>query len=760
MEKRQLSLGLAGLALLTAAMFFDALFAGGPKVVGAGNGDVLMQFLPWREFGFHELAKGHLALWNPHIYGGAPYFGGMQSALLYPPNWLYLALPLPLAVNWGVALNDWLLGAFMLMWALRRGLHPFAAFVSGVLAMYCAPYFLHVAAGHLANLSAMPWIPLIFLAIDEWLLSERLRWCLLGMFAIAMQVFAGHPEYVYFTAIIATVYALVRLAGKDCNRVAAAAGLLAMGAGGALLSAVQLAAGMQAAAETLRGQALPYRLASMLGFPPENLVTLLAPGFFGDMAHQPYWGRWIFWEANAFMGVLGFALAIYGAMRRDITGKAALLLAVAASLLLALGDNTPLYRLLYEWLPLFDRFRGTAKFMALAVLPLTLLAGYGLDRMLRERTVRLTAIAGGAAVAAALCAGAFLVRSSDWSGVMAAMEATGQSYIDPVRNANPGFIALGQAFASLGLLFAGLTLAVGVCAAFWVRREPRAAIVLGALAVAEVFAFARMQRPMSDSVQAVPAQVASVLAADPGDYRILNFPQPDSAMSLHAYDVWGYDPNVTRRYAELVEWLGGGDPAAATQYGNFHRLHALLSMLRLKYLIAREGGELRILQGEKAPLPHLQLVGSYRVARQRDEILHAMGETGFDPRREVILEQDPRPAPVATSSPGSARVLRQGTDFLEVEADLAAPSVLLVTDAWASGWRARALPGSVQQHYEIMPADYALQGIALQSGHHVLRLEYAPAAFRIGAIVSLAAWLAWIVALSLVVRRARPFAHA
>ena len=49
--------------------------------------------------------------------------------------------------------------------------------------LYCAPYFLHVAAGHLGNLSAMAWIPLIFLAIEEWFATERLKWCLLGMLA-------------------------------------------------------------------------------------------------------------------------------------------------------------------------------------------------------------------------------------------------------------------------------------------------------------------------------------------------------------------------------------------------------------------------------------------------------------------------------------------------------------------------------------------------------------------------------------------------
>src|ERR1700736_5406319 len=80
---------LALLLALTLAMFGDVLFVGSTRVVGHPITDLYLQFLPWRDFGFRELAKGNLALWNPHIFGGAPYFGAMQAALLYPPNCLF-----------------------------------------------------------------------------------------------------------------------------------------------------------------------------------------------------------------------------------------------------------------------------------------------------------------------------------------------------------------------------------------------------------------------------------------------------------------------------------------------------------------------------------------------------------------------------------------------------------------------------------------------------------------------------------------------
>src|SRR5438105_4220848 len=98
-------LPLAGLFALALLMFFDVLFAGGTRVLGMQGADMYLQFVAWRDFGFRELAHGNLALWNPHIYSGAPYFGGMQAALLYPPNVIFLILPLAAAINWSVALH-------------------------------------------------------------------------------------------------------------------------------------------------------------------------------------------------------------------------------------------------------------------------------------------------------------------------------------------------------------------------------------------------------------------------------------------------------------------------------------------------------------------------------------------------------------------------------------------------------------------------------------------------------------------------------
>jgi len=742
--------GLGGLAVLVLAMFGDTLVGANPRLLGVAGADIHQQFLPWRDFGFTELAHGNLALWNPYIYAGAPFFGGMQSALLYPVNWLHLILPLPLATNWTIALDLWLLGAFVFLWARQRNLHPFAGFVAGALAMFGAPAFLRVYPGHSTAIAAMPWAALLFLAIDGWLATRRPAWCLLGMLAVAMQVFAGHPQYVYYTALAAACYSLARLAEPRERRLGAAAGLLSFYAGGALLAALQLVAGMQATAESVRGQALPQFFTGSFGFPPENLVTLVAPGFFGDLVAHPYWGRWYLWEASAFMGVCGLALAVYGAAGK-VPGKAAIILTAVVCALLALGEYTPLYRLLYEWLPYFDRFRGSAKFIFLAALLIAVLAAHGLDRILREGVSK-RALWAGVAAAIILAVGAAAVREIDWRSPTHAVLASGQSYADPKLLGSGAFAGASQAFAALGLTLGGATLIAAIAVGAWTRREPRAAFLLGALAVAEVFAFARLHRPTFDGHGIVIAEVRDLLAAHPGDYRILNLRWPNTGMLTRTLDAWGYDPAVTRRYAELVHWMEGGQPDQATQYMDFRTFNPLLSMLRVKYVVHIEGSAIRIETLPVEPLRRIELVGTYRLKSGRDAVLGAMAEPSFDPRKEVILERPPQPEPVSGSG-GHATVVREGTDFLEIEAELPQPAVLLVTDAWTQSWRAVSLdPG---RSYELMPADYALRAVALDRGHHRLRLEYAPGGLRAAAVVSAIAWAAWVAAAVVFLRRLR-----
>jgi hypothetical protein len=191
-------------------MFADVLITS-HHVVASESTDLAMQFVPWREFGFGQLRQGNLPLWNPHIFGGTPYFAGFQAALLYPPNWLHLILPIGLAINWIVALHVFLAGYFTYLWCRGRAIGDGGSILAGVMFMFSGPYFLHIYAGHLPHICVMVWIPLMLLSLDKMADTRDWRWCLLGVGATALQILAGHPQYVYYTGIALSIYVALRL---------------------------------------------------------------------------------------------------------------------------------------------------------------------------------------------------------------------------------------------------------------------------------------------------------------------------------------------------------------------------------------------------------------------------------------------------------------------------------------------------------------------------------------------------------------------
>jgi len=199
------------MAFLVPALFFDVFFFGTDRVISAPGADISQQFIHWRHYGFSELCSGNLPLWNPHIFAGTPFMAGFQSALFYPLNWIYCFSPLVTAINGSIALHLFLMGSFMHVWLIYRRFHPAAALAGGTMVMFSGPYFLHVYAGHLSNLCAMVWAPLIFLAVDglrrnfnqsKIHLDAIFRWTSLGAGSVAMQILAGHPQITYYTLII------------------------------------------------------------------------------------------------------------------------------------------------------------------------------------------------------------------------------------------------------------------------------------------------------------------------------------------------------------------------------------------------------------------------------------------------------------------------------------------------------------------------------------------------------------------------------
>ena len=752
---------LAALALL---MFIDVLVHPHRLLSQTGT-DLSGQFIPWRDFGFSQLRHGHIPLWNPYIYGGVPYVGGFQSALFYPLNWLHLVLPLAFAINLLIALHVFLSGAFMYLWASRRGLNPQASVVSGALLMFCGAGFLHIYAGHLPNLYSMPWVPLLFLVVDE--LAEHARtqrdWiksCLIGAGALAMQILAGHPQYVFYTGVSVLLYGAFRL-WKCEQRWRLILGLGCVYGSGVALSAVQLFTGLAASGQSVRSLGTPFEFASMFSLPPENFLTWVAPGVFGDMIGCPYWGRGYLWEMSLFIGISSLVLAIYGAIESAKPLRRHLAAMVLVLLLLALGSHTPLLQFLYHAVPGFNQFRGSSKFIWQASTFLALLAGVGLHTLSKDER-RLRGLSIGLWIGTvALAALAWTVRSggSFWQDFSTSLYASEESYLSQTLVADPTFGSRIALHASWALLIAAGTLAL--VAILMMTNPKRRAWSIGILAVVEVFAFARYSRATSDMNQVRSTATAHYFQSHPGDYRVLNLETPNEGLMTHVPDLWGNDPGVSLRYAQFMAFTQGDPVDQATQYQAFKKFPLLYRLLRLRYVAA--GGHIaKVFPEYEETLPQAFLVHQAVVAPNKGDLLKAMTAPTFDPEWQVALETQPSPSPLPLPTgdvKDAVRILERSTDHFVIEAEATTPAVLVVTEGFDKDWRARPLPGSSQASYQVMPANYILRGIPLAAGHHKIRLEYAPKAFRLGAWITVIALLGYLGAVAWV-WKSRPSPNA
>jgi hypothetical protein len=720
-------------------MFADVLFDPGVVLSETGQ-DIFLQFIPWRTFGFTELARGHLPLWNPHLFSGAPFLGGFQSALLYPLNLVHLLLPVSSAINLVIALHVFLTGFFMYGWARWRGLHPLAATVAGAMLMFSGPVFLHVYPGHLPNLCTMAWAPLIFLAVDRLLDQVTLRWTLIGAAAIALQVLAGHPQYAFYTGVAVILYLGVHAAVTRRGRVLSAGAVIAMYLGGGLIAAQQILAGLAAVSESVR-ERLPFDFVKMFSFPPENLLTLLVPDFFGGLAVDTYWGRGFLWEMSLFAGAVGLMCAVYGAWRGGRSDRYVSLWMTMVLFVLALGVHTPLLGFLYDFVPGFATFRGTSKFLFPLMLFLAMLAGGGVDRLSRETRPAgawLSVVAGVAILLG--IAGVVLTTSGAgfedaWRAMMSAVRTTGEAKL-PVDVYGASQFA-GEAIqrASASMFRGAATLAVLSAILYWGRGRRWLAPAAALLCVAELFVFARSSRATFPVASTRLPHIEAALAADPGDYRIFNRVTPNLALMTGERDIWGLDAGVPLRYTEFMALAQR--QSSATQAGGPVDPGALYRMLRLKYVIGlNEQGDPQLFETAGA-LPRASLVPNVRVVEGREAMFAALSDPTFDPAATVILETAPGIA-VAGPAVESDRVTvtDRSTDAFSVEATLARPAILLITDSYSRDWHATSAPGSAQARYEILPANYVLMGVPLDAGHHVIEFEYRPALYVAGQWIS------------------------
>ena len=368
-----------------------ALAFGVPAMVGRTwlVGDNLIQNYPLRSLVGTDLAHGHLPLWDPYLWSGAPLLAGFNAGAAYPLTWLFAVLPHTLAwVSNQVAVE---VVAASGMAALLRALgRSWGASGLGA-AAFAYGGFVAMQGEHIDVVQAAGWLVWAFVALER--LYHRpvgrraAPWIALLGLSLGLMVLTGSAEPLLDGAVVLIVFTVWRVVQSPGRRWVLAGQAVAGAALGVLVGAAQLLPG-----GTLQGQS--QRAVHDLwyfgsGSMNKSLTLLgLDPMILGIGHSWPlgFVGTYNLPELSSYIGILP-VMGIVGLLaRRHRRHPEArqwwVWYAIGAlGLVLAWGSFTPLVHL--EFLvPLYNRQRLLARNLLEVDLAMAVLFATWVDHML------------------------------------------------------------------------------------------------------------------------------------------------------------------------------------------------------------------------------------------------------------------------------------------------------------------------------------------------------------------------------------------
>jgi uncharacterized membrane protein YfhO len=666
-----------------------------------------------------------------------------------------------LAINLSIALHCFLASLFAFWFAKYMGIGSEGSLLAALTFAYGAPYFMHVYAGHLSNLSTMVWLPLVLMGVEAFLRNRQMRYALASGVALGMQILAGHPQYLFYSMIAVVFYFALRLwvGSEPRNLSRCAVGFCLTLVSALALAAVQILPALELTVHSAR-QALSYQWVSIFSLPPENLITLVLPDFFGDMLKVPYWGKNYLWEMSLYIGIVPLIMAIV-AVFFEKTGRILIFgLMAAVSLILALGKHTPLLAFLYAVVPGFNLFRGLSKFVFVFSLATAMLAGYGLTRVIslaEEKSPKLKWISYGllAVAVLSLVVGWLALMQQDlWSSFVQTYNKGEDNFSAPLPFTREFFSASAAALsenalsaAVIVILLAGLLLA-----ALMIKRLPKSSLSIGVLilAAADLWVFSsRYLVTFDPAIVRLDDRLKTFLKHDQEPFRLATsiLPLANTGMIEGIENVGGYDAIILKEYSEFINFSQNLPTANPNSAIAIEILSPLLDLLNVKYYIVElnrnialrnlslvlESPDYKVYRNSGA-LPRSFIVHDVRVMDNRRAILDQMARPEFTPRSYAYVEQPIDPAPHRSNIQSPLpKIVGYSANRVTIEAELQESGLLVLGDVYYPGWKA-FVDGTESRIYR---TNYVVRGVFLSGGRHSIEFRYEPLSFKVGAMVTL-----------------------
>ena len=705
-------------------------------------GDLITSFYPFHAFAARVVNDGSFPLWNHHILAGAPFLANAQSALLYPPNFLYYALPVPVAWAACLLIRMFLCALFMTLFVRSIGGTKIGAIVSGIVYSSCG--FMTAWQGQALGDAAI-WLPLICYSIVRLRGSPSRRNIVLTAFAFAMPILAGHPETTAHSALVGCALAAVLWNGDNrFLRYFATAGVLAMG-----LAAVQILPTV----EWLR------ELGNQFETPWPALEVHQAQGLFSrDILSSPNSAGISIPEGAAYLGMLTLLAASLAPLHRS--RRYVLFLIAVTVVAMMIAYTIPPVSWVVSHTPYLKSMKN-GRFIFVASFAIAAMAGLGISLLQEGETVLIGR-----------------KRKYAWS-LMGLSFAAVVIAISRLQLATQVQTPLMRR-PSFSVLLSCAALAILACALSGRMKKRVFAAITLSFVVFDLGTFSYGFTGFSSTRSIYPAAPVFDFLNKNADVSHVRAVQVGNSYSANAAMMYGFAGAdgyevCLERPRRFAAGLGQDrqDGVFLVADGIVNATDRRFDMLNVKYLVVPASSpefqrfsehpdrftpvfgdnHVAVFENQHVlPRAFLVRASEAEVIPTPDAELNRLKDPSFDPEHSVILSE-PLPKPeYEDSTPPSARndvvIEAAGSNEYRFRISSSGKSLLVVSQIYYPGWRATVSGERVP----VVPANYALTGIPVPAGDHEVRFVFDPASFKLGlAITTLSILMA--VALTLAERR-------
>jgi hypothetical protein len=711
-------------------------------------------------------------LWDPYILSGRSFLGDPQSAVFSPFSVPAYVLPFwkSLALIAALKLFVAAFGTFLL--ARTIGMRFPGALLAGLVYGFSLWAVTWVSWPHMSVWALLPWVCLM---------SER---CLrrpgplpfAGLSAaVGLLILGGHPASSYQVMAVVVVFWVVRALASAELRSRLAPRLLTFGAAllvGAALAAVALIPFVELLAHSSDATARADA-SNLLNQPSRYLLGIFLYDYWGHAASSLQFGTGLE-ERAYYVAALPLMLAASALVLRRSALRVALALLAAAMLAISTG-LPPLYDLVVK-LPGFAS-ANNGRFAVVAVLCLAVLAGFGLDDLTADGlTARRRNAVLGVALGLLVLPVAIALVDHEF-GFASLGDALGVAWgFEHAKAGAAAVVKLASVLDWVVLATASLALlALRVRGRLGVTPFVALALLLAALDLFKAGMGYNPAIPTSHAVQPATPSIRYLQARRPERFAALQvktaislaYPiPPNVAMRYGIYDVRGYVIPTEKRYYTL--WSRVISPGCyylfCTQAAPAKQeVYKVLGLLGVGFLLQHPrdpvlrglqpvyaGRDARLYVNPGA-LPRAFLVDRQEVVHGGDAALARVASPDFPARTVAVTERPVAGLSAGAGSPGRARISHYGRERVVVDTAASRSALLVLTDAWFPGWKARVDGRDVP----VERVDYLIRGVRVPAGAHRVELRFDPASWRAGWITSLCALAVVLAAAGVGWRRAR-----